>query len=111
LKRKPDRATVFNANTVNQETCHISCPGSFLCLVKKYSNAAYHVNVAQSTCTCKYYQKKGYCKHVLLSLYQCNLDSRVIEVKPMLKYKGNTKRKKKCKDLQKMHCLHVCIQE
>jgi len=88
LMHKPDRAALLKANAINEETYHI-------CLWKKKSNVTYRVNVVQRTCMCKYYHKRGYCKHILYLLNWCNLDSDVIEVKRTFKYKGNTKRKKK----------------
>jgi uncharacterized Zn finger protein len=63
--------------------------------VNKDSNATYHADATESTCTCKYCHKKGYCKHVLFALNRLNLDSNIIEVKRTFKYKGNTKRTKK----------------
>ncbi len=95
LKHKPDRAALLKTNAINEETYHITCSGSFVTLVKKETNVTYWVNVVQSTCMCKYYHKRGYCKHILYSLVRCNLDSDFIEVKRTFKYKGNMKRTKK----------------
>jgi hypothetical protein len=95
LKHKPDRVAVLKAGGIDEETYHISSAGSIVTLVNKESNATYRVNVIQCTCQCKYYHKRGYCKHILYSLNRCNLDSDVIEVKRTFKYKGNTKRTKK----------------
>jgi len=95
LKHKPDRAALLKANAINEETYHVTSSGSFVTLVKKENNVTYQVNVVQSTCMCKYYHKRGYCKHILYSLNRCNLDSDVIEIKRMFEYKGNTKRTKK----------------
>jgi hypothetical protein len=95
LKHKPDRAALLKAAGIDEETYHITSSGSSVTLVKKESNATYRVNVVQCTCQCKYYHKRGYCKHILYSLNRCNLDSDVIEVKRTFKYKGNTKRTKK----------------
>ena len=95
LKHKPDRVAVLKAGGIDEETYHISSSGSIVTLVNKESNATYRVNVIQCTCQCKYYHKRGYCKHILYSLNRCNLDSDVIEVKRTFKYKGNTKRTKK----------------
>ena len=95
LKHKPDRAALLKANAINEEMYHVTSSGSFVTLVKKENNVTYRVNVAQSTCMCKYYHKRGYCKHILYSLNRCNLDSDVIAVKRTFKYKGNMKRTKK----------------
>jgi hypothetical protein len=84
LKQKIDRATLVNANTISQETYDIFSSGSSVQLVKKDTNATYHVNAAQMTCTYKYYHKKGYCKYLVFSINQCNLDSPIIKVKQML---------------------------
>jgi hypothetical protein len=68
LKHKPDRAALLKANAINEETYHVTSSGSFVTLVKKENNVTYRVNVVQSTCMCKYYHKRGYCKHILYSL-------------------------------------------
>jgi len=68
LKHKPDRAALLKAAGMDEETYHITSSGSIVTLVKKESNATYWVNVVQSTCMCKYYHKRGYCKHILYSL-------------------------------------------
>ena len=86
---------IERAAGIDEEMYHISSSGSIVTLVNKESNATYRVNVIQCTCQCKYYHKRGYCKHILYSLKRCNLDSNVIEVKRTFKYKGNTKRTKK----------------
>jgi hypothetical protein len=95
LMHKPDRAALLKAAGVDEETYHITSSGSIVTLVKKESNATYRVNAVQCTCQCKYYHKRGYCKHILYLLNWCNLDSDVIEVKRTFNYKGNTKRTKK----------------
>ena len=68
LKHKPDRAALLKAAGIDEETYRITSSGSFVTLVKKESNATYRVNVVQCTCQCKYYHKRGYCKHILYSL-------------------------------------------
>ncbi len=64
-------------------------------LVNKESHATYHVDANRSMYTCKYFHKKGYCKHLLFVFSELNRDSDVIPVRSTFKYKGNTKRTKK----------------
>jgi uncharacterized Zn finger protein len=70
-------------------------------LVNKESHATYHVDANRSTCMCKYFHKKGYCKHLLFVFSELNRDSDVIAVRRTLKYKGNTKQTKKMRGCTK----------
>jgi len=60
-------------------------------LTKKESNSTYHVDVESSTCTCKYFHYKGYCKHLVFSFQRLNHDSNTVAIWCTFKYKGNTK--------------------
>jgi hypothetical protein len=62
-------------------------------LTKKESNSTYHVEFDSSTCTCKYFHNKGYCKHLVFSFQRLNWDSNTVTIRCI--YKGNTERTKK----------------
>jgi hypothetical protein len=51
----------------------------------------YHVSCLNGTCTCKYYMKMGYCKHLLHAHALLNEDSDYVIIDRRFKYKGNTK--------------------
>ncbi len=91
----PDRATFIKANSICPETYDIYCSGLHMEVMNKDTRASYQIDVGNSTCTCKYYHNKGYCKHVILSLHHCNIDSSIIEVWRTFRYKGNTQRTKR----------------
>ena len=93
--RKPDRATFIKANSICPETYDIYRSGLHMEVINKDTRASYQVDVGNSTCTCKYYHNKGYCKHVVFSLHHCNIDSSIIEVRRTFCYKGNTQRTKR----------------
>jgi hypothetical protein len=95
ITRKPDRAMFVKANAICSDKYR---SGMSMQLVNKQTRASYYINVGSSTCTCKYYYNKGYCKHIVFSLNHCNIDSAIIEVKQIFRYKGNTQRTKR------MHC-------
>jgi len=52
----------------------------------------YVVDAQNSTCSCKGFTKKGYCKHILFVLKRFNRDSATIVVERTLAYRGNTRR-------------------
>jgi hypothetical protein len=59
---------------------------------QKHSNVEiYHVSYLNGTCTCRYYMKMGYCKHLLHAHALLNEDSDYIIIDHRFKYKGNTK--------------------
>jgi hypothetical protein len=93
--RRPDRATFIKANSVCPDTYDIYHSGLRMELINKDTRASYQIDVGNSTCTCKHYHNKGYCKHVVFSLHHCNIDSSIIEVKRTFCYKGNTQRTKR----------------
>jgi hypothetical protein len=103
MKCIPERIAYVNANAINSDSYLIECFGSSMCLVNKESHATYHVvDANRSTCTCKYFHKKGYCKHLLFVFSELNRDSDVIAVQRTFKYKGNTKRTKKLRGRTKV---------
>jgi hypothetical protein len=95
ITRKPDRATFIKANAICPDKYHVYCSGLYMQLTNQETKASYHIDVGNSTCTCKYYHNKGYCKHAVFSLHHCNIDSAIIEVKRTFCYKGNTQRTKR----------------
>ena len=95
MKRIPERIAYVNANAINRDSYLIESYGSSMRLVNKESHATYHVDANRSTCMCKYFHKKGYCKHLLFVFSELNRDSDVIALQRTFKYKGNTKRTKK----------------
>jgi hypothetical protein len=95
MKPIPERIAYVNANAINSDSYLIECFGSLMHLVNKESHATYHVDANRSMCMCKYFHKKGYCKHLLFVFSELNRESDVIAVRCTFKYKGNTKRTKK----------------
>ncbi len=91
VKRIPERMAYVNANAINRDSYLMEYFGSSMHLVNKESNTTYHVDANSSRSTCKYFHKKGYCKHLLFVLTELNRDSDVIAVQHTFKYKGNTK--------------------
>jgi hypothetical protein len=63
---------------------------SMVKLTKKVSNSTYHVDIDSSSCTCKYFHNKGYCKHLVFSFQRVNRDSNTVNIWRTFKYKGNT---------------------
>jgi len=94
-KRTPDRLSFTNANSITTENYVILVERSMVILTKKESNSRYHVDIDKSSCTCKYFHNKGYCKHLLFSFQRVNRDSNTVNIRRTFKYKGNTKRTKK----------------
>jgi hypothetical protein len=95
ITRKPDRVTFIKANAICHDKYHVYRSGLYMQLTNQETGASYQIDVGNSTCTCKYYHDKGYCKHVVFSLQHCNIDSSIIEVKRTFHYKGNTQRTKR----------------
>jgi uncharacterized Zn finger protein len=59
---------------------------------QKHSNVVtYHMSCLDGTCTCRYYMKMGYCKHLLQGHALLNEDSDYVIIDHQFKYKGNTK--------------------
>lgn len=56
------------------------------------SNLCHVVNSMTSTCTCKSFQKNGYCKHLLFVMKKLNKDSNTVLLHRTFKYRGNTRR-------------------
>jgi hypothetical protein len=71
-KRTPDRLSFTNANSITTENYVILVERSMVILTKKESNSRYHVDIDKSSCTCKYFHNKGYCKHLLFSFQRVN---------------------------------------
>jgi len=94
-KRTPDWLSFANANSTTTDNYVILVQCSMVKLTKKDSNSIYHVDVDSSTCTCKYFHNKGYCKHLVLSFQRLNRDSNTVTIQRTFKYTGNTKRTKK----------------
>ena len=94
-KRTPDRLSFTNANSITTENYVILVERSMVILTKKESNSRYHVDIDKSSCTCKYFHNKGYCKHLVFSFQRVNRDSNTVNIRRTFKYKGNTKRTKK----------------
>jgi len=59
---------------------------------QKHGNVEiYHVSCLNGTCTCRYYMKMGYFKHLLHAHALLNQDSDYFIIDHRFKYKGNTK--------------------
>jgi hypothetical protein len=58
---------------------------------KHGNDEIYHVSCLNGTCTCRYYMKMGYCKHLLHAHALLNEDSDYVIIDHQFKYKGNTK--------------------
>jgi len=94
-KHTPDWLSFGNANTITTENyvIHVQC--SMVKLTKKESNSTYYVDIDSSSCTCKYFHNKGYCKHLVFSFQRVNRVSNTVNFRRTFKYKGNTKLTKK----------------
>jgi len=95
-KRTPDQLSFANANSITTDNYVILVQHLMVKLTKKESNSTYHVDVDSSTCTCKYFHNKGYCKHLVFSFQKLNRESNTVTIWHTFKYKGNAKRTKKC---------------
>jgi hypothetical protein len=59
---------------------------------QKHGNVeTYCMSCFNGTCTCRYYMKMGYCKHLLHAYALLNEDSDYVIIDCRFKYKGNTK--------------------
>ncbi len=58
---------------------------------KSSKSIIYSVSCCDGTCTCRYFLKMGYCKHLLHAHSLLNKDSDYIIIDQQFKYKGNTK--------------------
>jgi uncharacterized Zn finger protein len=59
---------------------------------RKHGNVeTYRVSCLNGTCTCRYYMKMGYCKHLLHAHVLLNEDSDYVIIDCQFKFKGNTK--------------------
>ena len=105
-KCTPDRLSFTNANSITTDNYVILVQRSMVILTKKESNSRYHVDIDKSSCTCKYFHNKGYCKHLLfpskelieivtLSTFGALLNTKVIQSAP-----------KKCVEEQEMQVRH-----
>jgi hypothetical protein len=70
-KRTPDWLSFANANSITTDNYVILVQHSMVKLTKKESNSTYHVDIDSSSCTCKYFHNKGYCKHLVFSFQYC----------------------------------------
>jgi hypothetical protein len=71
-KHTPNRLSFANANSITTDNYVILVQHSMVKLTKKESNSTYHVDVDSSSCTCKYFHNKGYCKHLVFSFQRLN---------------------------------------
>jgi hypothetical protein len=94
-KRTPDWLSFASANSITTDNYVILVQRSMVKLTKKESNITYHVDIGSSSCTCKYFHNKGYCKHLVFSFQRVYCDSNTVTIQRTFKYKGNTKRTKK----------------
>jgi hypothetical protein len=101
-----DWLSFANANSITTDNYVILVKCSMVKLTKKESNSTYHVDVDSSTCSCKYYHNKGYCKHLVFSFQRLNWDSNTVTIRRTFKYKGKTKCTKKCVEEREMQVLH-----
>jgi hypothetical protein len=101
-KHTPDWLSFANANSITTDNYVILVQCSMVKLTKKESNSTYHVDIDSSSCTCKYFHNKGYCKHLVFSFQRVNGDSNTVSIRLTFKYKGNTKRNKKCVEEREM---------
>lgn len=99
LKRKPDRDTLFASREISNHLKYqiTSDPVARICTVRNLEeNRFYVVDTNRSSCTCKYYAKLGYCKHVLFMLKKFNKGSSIIDgCERDFTYRGNTAAAKK----------------
>jgi len=93
-KHTPGWLSFANANSITADNYVILVQCLMVKLTKKESNSTYHEDVDSSTCTCKYFHNKGYCKHLVFSFQRLNWDSNTVTIWCTFKYKGNTKRTK-----------------
>jgi hypothetical protein len=92
VKRIPDTKTELKISTITDYAYKISSIGMIWKLYKYETQETHTVDVAASTCTCKHYHKKAYCKHLLFAFKKMNRSSDKIFVDRIFKYKGNTRK-------------------
>ena len=86
LEVKQKSEAIDERNYVNREERNA------LVTYQKHGNVeTYCVSCLNGTCTCRYYMKMGYCKHLLHAHALLNEDSDYIIIDHRFKYKGNTK--------------------
>jgi hypothetical protein len=66
--------------------------GNSIVTYRKHGNTVtYSINRSTGNCTCRYFMKMGYCKHILHAHALLNEDSDYIIIDHQFKYEGNTK--------------------
>jgi hypothetical protein len=102
-KCTPDWLSFANANSITTDNYVILVQHLMVKLTKKESNSTYHVDVDSSTCTCKYFHNKGYCKHLVFSFQRLNRDSNTVT---LLNTKVIQRAPKKIVEEREMQVLH-----
>ena len=93
LKRRPDSKTYAKVSAITPDKYNIVTTGLVMRFFKRDDATQCYVADAQnSSCSCKGFAKKGYCKHILFVLKKFNRDSATIVVERTFAYRGNTRR-------------------
>ena len=93
IRRKPDITICRNARAITAELYKIEQINQGIVMyTKRETNDSYVVDYLGDTCTCRYFIKHAYCKHLLHAHEVRNRDSKKIIIDRRFRYKGNTRR-------------------
>ena len=93
IRRKPDITIRRNARAITAELYKIEQINQGIVMyTKRETNDSYVVDYLGDTCTCRYFIKHAYCKHLLHAHEVRNRDSKKIIIDRRFRYKGNTRR-------------------
>jgi hypothetical protein len=92
LHRLPSVEVKQKSEAIDESNYVIREERNALVTYRKHGNVeVYRVSCLNGTCTCRYYKKMGYCKHLLHAHALLNKDSDYVIIDHRFKYKRNTK--------------------
>ena len=91
VRRKPTSTVRRKCNAISDETYTIRKNEMLYYFTKRENNHQHTVDLGNVNCTCRFFMKHAYCKHLLHVYKICNADSDHIVIDRRFNFRGNTR--------------------